>query len=114
MTLAALLEDLASLSGRRPTLLIFEDAQWADSSSLELLARMVEHAPRLPLLMIVTSRREFSPPWIGQSHAALLSLNRLTRRETAALVNGVTGGKGVPPEIFDRIVRHTDGGSTVH
>ena len=109
MTLAALLVDLASLSGRRPTLLIFEDAQWADLSSLELLDRMVEYAPRLPLLMIVTSRPEFSPPWVGQSHVASLSLNRLTRRETAALVDGTTGGRSVPPEIFDRIVRHTDG-----
>jgi class 3 adenylate cyclase/predicted ATPase len=109
MTLAALLEELATLSRQRPALLIFEDAQWADSTSLELLDRMLELAPRLPLLMIVTFRPEFSPPWMGQAHVTLLSLNRLARRETAALVEGVTGGKSMPLEILDRIIQHTDG-----
>ena len=109
MTLAALLEELATLSRQRPALLIFEDAQWADLTSLEHLDRMVELAPRLPVLMIVTFRPEFSPPWMGQAHVTSLSLNRLAGRETAALVDGVTGGKSLPPEILDRIVQHTDG-----
>jgi class 3 adenylate cyclase/predicted ATPase len=109
MTLAALLEELATLSRQRPALLIFEDVHWADSTSLELLDRMVELAPRLPALLIVTFRREFSPPWMGQAHVTSLSLNRLERRETAALVAGVTGGKVLPPEILDRVIQRTDG-----
>jgi predicted ATPase len=109
MTLAALLEELATLSRQRPTLLIFEDTQWADSTSLELLDRMVELTPRLPVLMIVTFRSEFSPPWMGQAHVTSLSLSRLAQRETAALVEGVTGGKSLPPAILDRIIQHTDG-----
>jgi class 3 adenylate cyclase len=109
MTLAAFLDELATVSRRRPALLIFDDAQWADPTSLELLDRMVELAPRLPVLMIVTFRPEFSPPWMGQAHVTSLSLNRLGRRETAALVEGVTGGKSLPLEILDRIIRHIDG-----
>jgi class 3 adenylate cyclase/predicted ATPase len=109
MTIAALLEDLVTLSRRRPALLIFEDAHWADSTSLELLDRMVELAPSLPVLVIVAFRPEFSPPWMGQAHVTLLSLKRLERRETAALVEGVTGGKSLPPEILDRIIQRTDG-----
>ena len=109
MTLAALLEELVTLSRQRPALLIFEDAHWADSTSLELLDRMVELASRLPVLMIVAFRPEFSPPWMGQAHVTSLSLNRLARRETAALVEGVTGGKSLPPEILDRIIQRTDG-----
>jgi class 3 adenylate cyclase len=109
MTLAALLEELAALSRHRPTLLIFEDAHWADSTSLELLDRMVERAPRLPLLIIVTFRPEFSAPWMGQAHVMSLSLNRLGRHETAALVGGVTQGKSLPSEVLDRIIQQTDG-----
>ncbi|HKN30795.1 MAG TPA: adenylate/guanylate cyclase domain-containing protein [Roseiarcus sp.] len=109
MTLAALVEELATLARRRPTLLIFEDAQWADSTSLELLDRIVEFTSHLPVLMIVTFRPEFTSPWVGPAHVALLSLNRLARRDTAALVDGVTGGKSLPPEILDRIVQRTDG-----
>jgi class 3 adenylate cyclase/predicted ATPase len=109
LTLTAFVEELATLSRHRPALLIFEDAQWADSTSLELLDRMVELAPRLPVLMIVTFRPEFSAPWMGQAHVASLSLSRLAQRETAALVEGVTGGKSLPPEILNRIVDYTDG-----
>ena len=36
-------------------------------------------------------------------------MNRLTQRGTAALIDGVTGGKTLPPEILDRIVERTDG-----
>jgi predicted ATPase len=46
---------------------------------------------------------------MGQAHVASLSLTRLAQRETAALVGGVAGGKSLPPEILDRIVRYTDG-----
>jgi predicted ATPase len=109
MTLAALLEELETLPQQRPALLIFDDAQWADSTSLELLDRMIERAARLPVLIVVTFRPEFSSRWVGQPHVVSLSLSRLTRRETAALVEGVTGGKSLPPEILDRIVQHTDG-----
>jgi class 3 adenylate cyclase/predicted ATPase len=109
MTLAAFVKELTTLSRQQPALLIFEDAQWADSTSLELLDRMVELVQRLPVLMIVAFRPEFSPPWIGQAHVTLLSLNRLARRETAALVERVTGGKSLPLEILDRIIQHTDG-----
>ena len=109
MTLATFVEQLVTLSRQRPALLIFEDAQWADSTSLELLDRMVELAPRLPVLMIVTFRPEFSSPWMGQAHVTSLSLSRLAPREMAALVEGVTGGKSLPAEILDRIVQHTDG-----
>ena len=109
MTLAAFVEEFATLSRQRPALLIFEDAQWADSTSLELLDRIVGLAPRLSVLMIVTFRSEFSPSWTGQAHVTSLSLNRLARRETAALIEGVTGGKSLPPEIVDRIIQQTDG-----
>jgi class 3 adenylate cyclase/predicted ATPase len=109
MTFAAMLEELAALSRQRPALLIFEDLHWADSTSLELLDRMVRLASCLRVLMIVTFRPEFSAPWTGQAHVTSLSLNRLARRETAALVESVTGGKSLPPEILDRIVQHTDG-----
>ena len=90
-------------------LLIFEDAQWADSTSLELLDRGIERATRLPVLMLITSRPEFRAPWVGQAHVSSLSLSRLAERETAALVSAVAGGKSLPGDVADRIVHHSDG-----
>jgi len=109
MTLAALLKQFEGLVAQLPALMIFEDAHWADSTSVELLDRAIERTARLPVLMVVTSRPEFQAPWIGQAGVTSLSLNRLAQHHTASLVDGVTGGQALPPEILDRIVEHTDG-----
>jgi class 3 adenylate cyclase/tetratricopeptide (TPR) repeat protein len=107
--LAALVEQLEDLARPRPVLLLFEDAHWADSTSLELLDRIAERARRLPVLMIVTYRPEFDPPWTGQAQVTSLTLSRLGQRETRALVQRVAGGRMLPPEILDQIIEHTDG-----
>jgi predicted ATPase len=109
MILTALLGEFEGLAQRHPVLLIFEDAQWADSTSLELLDRAVERATRLPVLMIVTFRPEFTPPWTGLAHVASLSLNRLAQREAATLVAGIIGGDSLPLVMLNRIVERTDG-----
>jgi class 3 adenylate cyclase/predicted ATPase len=109
MTLAALLGELEGLAQQRPILLIFEDAQWADSSSLELLDRIIERAARLPMLLILAFRPEFSPPWVGLAHVTSLSLNRLPESEAANLVIGVTGRGNVATAILNRIIERTDG-----
>jgi class 3 adenylate cyclase/tetratricopeptide (TPR) repeat protein len=109
MTLTALLKQLEGLAARRPVLMIFEDAYWADSTSLELLDRTIERADRLPVLVVVTFRPEFRAPWVGQAGVTPLALNRLARHHAATLIDGVTGGKALPLEILDRIVERTDG-----
>jgi predicted ATPase len=37
LTLAALLDQLEALARQKPVLMLFEDAHWADASSLEVL-----------------------------------------------------------------------------
>jgi predicted ATPase len=87
----------------------FEDAQWIDSTSLELLEIIVERAPNLRMLCLITFRPEFQAPWPGQPHVTLLALNRLDRRETAVLAEHVAGGRPLPLEILDEIVKRGDG-----
>jgi len=109
LTLEALLCQLQMLSRQRPVLMVFEDAHWADSTSLELLDHAVERVRQLAVMIVITFRPEFAPPWIGQAHVTSLGLNRLAQRETTMLVDRITGGKAVPAEILDRIVERTDG-----
>ena len=90
-------------------LFLFEDAHWINSTSLELLERIAERVRRLPVLMVVTFRPEFEPPWTGQAQVTSLTLSRLGQRETKTLVGRVAGGKTLPAEILDRIIEHTDG-----
>jgi tetratricopeptide (TPR) repeat protein len=109
LILGTLVGQLERLARRRPVLFIFEDAHWADSTSLELLERVAERARRLPALLILTHRPDFEPPWTGESQVTSLTLSRLGRRESAALTERVAGSKTLPTEILDRVVEHTDG-----
>ena len=61
------------------------------------------------MLLLITYRPEFTPPWIGRSHVTMLTLNRLPRRQGAQMIAYVTGGKALPKEISDQIVDRTDG-----
>ncbi|WGS22946.1 MULTISPECIES: adenylate/guanylate cyclase domain-containing protein [unclassified Bradyrhizobium] len=109
MTLAAFLAQLGALAARQPVLIIFEDAHWADPTSLELLTVTLEKVPRLPVLLLITARPEFTPPWPGHAHVTTVSLTRLNRRNGAALVERVTAGKTLPEEVMDQILARTDG-----
>ena len=67
-TIEALVRQLEVLVRQRPVLMIFEDAHWIDPSSRELLDTTIERVARLPVLLVITFRPEFHPPWTGQAH----------------------------------------------
>src|SRR5262249_34867372 len=95
-TLAALLDQFEGLARRQPIVLSFEDAQWADATSLELLDLMVERVRRLPVLALFIFRPEFEPSWIGLPNVGSLTLGRLDRNDVENMVAGVTGGRVLP------------------
>ena len=108
-TLEALTTQIEALSRQSPVLMIFEDAHWIDPTSLEALGRAVDRIRTLGVLLIVTYRPEFEPPWIGRPHVTALTINRLGEREIAALIDGVIGNKPLPASIRQDIIERTDG-----
>jgi predicted ATPase len=108
-TLEALTAQVEALSRSNPVLMIFEDAHWLDPTSLEALGRTVDRLRTLSVLLIVTFRPEFEPPWIGRPYVTALTLNRLGEREIAAMIDGVTGNKPLPESIRQDIIERTDG-----
>jgi len=108
-TLETLTTQIETLARRSPVLMIFEDAHWADPTSLEVLSRSVDRINALGVLLIVTYRPEFEPPWIGQPHVTTLTVNRLGQREIAAMIDRVTGNKPLLASIRQDIVERTDG-----
>ncbi|HSS64411.1 MAG TPA: AAA family ATPase, partial [Gammaproteobacteria bacterium] len=108
-TLDALASQMEGSSRKRPVLLVFEDVHWADPTSLELLGLVISRAPSLPMLIIITFRPEYSPPWKGHAHVTSLSLSRLSRSQAVMMLDRVTGGKALPAGIRDQIIEKTDG-----
>ena len=108
-TLEALIRQLEGLARRQPVVMVLEDAHWIDPTSRELLDLAVERVRSLPVLLIVTFRPEFQPPWTGQPQVSVLTLNRLDRRDRTALVAQIAGGKALPEEVVAQIADRTDG-----
>ena len=108
-TLEALTAQLASLSQSKPLLMIFEDVHWIDPTSLEVLGRTVDRLRTLEVLLIITYRPEFDPPWMGRPYVTTLNLNRLGEREVAALVERVIGNRSLPESIRQDIIERADG-----
>ena len=108
-TLEALVLQIVILSRQRPLLMIFEDAHWIDPTSLELLGRIVNRIPTLPVLLIVTFRPEFEAPWLGRPYVTSITINRLAEREVGAMIDGVIGNKLLPANVGQAIIERTDG-----
>jgi class 3 adenylate cyclase/tetratricopeptide (TPR) repeat protein len=108
-TLAALVAQVVGLAAHEPVLMVFEDIHWIDPTSLELLDMIVGRVTTLPVLLIVTFRSEFLPPWVGRPQVTLLNLSRLRTRTSADMIARVAGDKVLPKEIVDQILAGTDG-----
>ena len=108
-TMEALGSQMEGLARQSPVLMIFEDAHWTDPTSLELFGRAVDRIANLRVLLLVTFRPEFAPPWIGRPHVTVLTLNRLAQRDIDAMIDRVVGNKQLPANIRQDIIERTDG-----
>ena len=108
-TFEALTTQIEALTRQNPVLMIFEDVHWADPTSLEALGRAVDRIKNLGMLLIVTYRPEFKPPWGEHPHVVALGINRLGNSDVANIINAVTGDKQLPENIKQIIIERTDG-----
>ena len=107
-TLRTLLAQLEGLA-HQTILCVVEDVHWIDATSLEYLSMVVDRAPKLPLLLLVTFRPEFAPPWVNQPHVTQINLDRLPRERSAELIADLTRGKALPGATVTQIIERTDG-----
>ena len=108
-TLEALTAQMEALTRASPVLMVFEDAHWTDPTSLEVFGRAVDQIRTVRVLLIVTFRPEFDPPWIGRPHVTALTINRLGQRDIDAVIDCVIGNKLLPANVRQDIIERTDG-----
>ena len=108
-TQEALVAWLLAETAQQPVLAVWEDLHWADPSTLELLGLLLDQVPTARLLLVLTARPEFRPPWALRAHLTQLTLTRLVRPQVEEMVLRVTGGKPLPAEVVQQIVVKTDG-----
>jgi hypothetical protein len=108
-TLHAQVAQVEGLATQQPVLMVWEDVHWSDPTTRESLDLLIDRVPNLRVLVILTFRPEFTPPWIGRPDVTILTLSRLPPRQRAEMIGHLTGGRALPREIADQIVDRTDG-----
>jgi predicted ATPase len=108
-TLEALVSQMEALTRQSPVLMIFEDAHWADPTSLEVFGRVVERIRTLHVLLLVTFRPEFEASWVGRPYVTALIINRLAECEASAMIDHIVANKLLPESIRLDIIERTDG-----
>jgi class 3 adenylate cyclase/DNA-binding response OmpR family regulator len=109
LTIDALRRQILGIALTRPVILKVADVQWADSSTLELLDRCIASIKTARVLVMCTSRPEFFPHWLNESHVTMVRLDRLSREQTELIISDVTGGKELPCSIQEQIISKADG-----
>src|SRR5215831_7014672 len=108
-TMEALTAQIETLSRQQPVLMIFEDAQWADPTSLEAFGRVVDQIQTLRVLLLVTFRPEFDAPWVGRPYVTARIINRLAEHEASAMIDRIVGDSQLSASIRQDIIERTDG-----
>ncbi|WP_437964203.1 TOMM system kinase/cyclase fusion protein [Sorangium sp. So ce260] len=107
-TLNALVTMLFDMAEERPVLFMAEDLQWADPTSLEWLGMLIADVPSARLMVVLTARPEFSPPW-STSGMLQIQLGRLDRSHVEHMVARLAGGRSLPEALLAQVVDRTDG-----
>ena len=94
---------------KQPFLQVWEDLHWADATTVEYLGLLLDQVPTASLLLALTYRPDFVPPWPTRSHMTPITLNRLERAQAEAMVRALAGDTALPTEVLDHIVAKTDG-----
>jgi class 3 adenylate cyclase/predicted ATPase len=107
--LKAVIHTIVAMAAQQPVLVVVEDAHWIDPSTLELMGLLIEQLRTNRILLLITFRPEFIPPWRGHGNITALALNRLSHRETTEMIEQVSGGKALPEVLLKEIIERTDG-----
>jgi class 3 adenylate cyclase/DNA-binding response OmpR family regulator/predicted ATPase len=109
LTIAAMIRHLQGVSHKQPLVIVLADAHWIDSSTNELVGRIISLLRTAHTLLLIEFRPEFTPQWLGDGHVTVLHLERLGREQSLAIIRQETGGKKLPQEVEDQITDKADG-----
>jgi predicted ATPase len=93
----------------RPLILAYEDLHWADKTSEDVLKYVFESIPGARILMVFTYRPEFVHTWGGKSYHSQLTLNRLSNRESLAMISYLLGTEDIESDLEELILEKTEG-----
>jgi class 3 adenylate cyclase len=99
------------LAGARSQTIVlaFEDLQWADPTSLDLMQAFAERGVQAPVLIIATARPEFRPTWSLRSHHSVLSLAPLDSAQVRQMVSELSSRHALSRHVVEGVSERTGG-----
>lgn len=108
-TIRAVVDLVTAIARKQPTIMLFEDAHWADPTSLQVLDLLIDRIRAVPLLIVLTHRPEFQSNWSRYGHVTMLSLSKLTRAQSRTMIAKLAHSRPLPAIVIEQILSRTDG-----
>jgi class 3 adenylate cyclase/tetratricopeptide (TPR) repeat protein len=93
----------------RPLIIAIEDLHWIDKSSEECLKDLMDSISGARVFLLFTYRPEFVHTWGVKSYHSQVNLNRLSNRESLAMVTHLLGSKKIDRDLEELILEKTEG-----
>ncbi|MDX1429772.1 MAG: AAA family ATPase, partial [Rhodothermales bacterium] len=97
------------MSARAPLLFVVEDVHWSDPSTAEFIGILIERCRQEQMLMLLTYRPDFDPPWPTRAHITPVTIARFGHGNVRQMISEISNGKQLPPRIVDQILDKADG-----
>jgi predicted ATPase len=107
--LAALTNLIMAGARSQPVVLALEDVHWADPTTVDFVRGIAERGAQAPLLLLITARPEFRPPWGMRSHHTTISLAPLDRSQVQEMVTELSARHALSNQIVDGVAERTGG-----
>jgi len=108
LTFEALVQMMVSPIRERPVVLTIEDVHWIDPSTQDLIGNLIDAIRDRRVMIVLTARPEYRAPWVAVAHFAMLTVGRLSRRETEAMIRQVAGD-ALSTDVLAQLLSRSDG-----
>jgi tetratricopeptide (TPR) repeat protein len=108
-TLTVLIQWSLQSSRRCPLVIEVEDLHWIDATSATWLATLAERLAGAPILLLVTFRPGYHPPWMDKSYATQVALSRLNPHDSVQVVQALLPSPQLSTTLLHDIITKADG-----
>jgi class 3 adenylate cyclase/tetratricopeptide (TPR) repeat protein len=107
--LAAMVEWAIAGARNQSLVLVLEDLQWFDPSSIDLVHALSARCAEAPILLLATARPEFRSPWRSQPHHKVISLAPLDEAQVERIIAELAVSRTLIADVTRRVSERAGG-----
>jgi class 3 adenylate cyclase len=108
-TLSLMYQWLVGVGRDRKMVIVVENLHWADPTTLELMQLLAERPPAPGVLVLLTARTEFVPPWRPASPVVTITLRRLATDDVSSMIDALVEERTLSTDLARAVIERADG-----